>query len=160
MTNYKVAHLRIETFRGTSLGATHFYGHLCYYDSKGEYHQDELKHRINSKEATYLTQRDRAYGFSSLKWTRGDTSECFSNKEQVIAGAIDRFKTSFVPHGYKLLLLGFSGDPTGVLFSVDSDLQEKLMDLNRQAEAIGRWEGDEKLMAKICQKWDKLINSV
>lgn len=155
----RVVQLKITSYRGISLGATHFYGRLSYYTPKNEFMWDEVTHKLTVKEAKYLNGTD-GLERSVVKFRAGQESGRFETKEQLIETAIEKFRKSFVPHGYKLLLGNDHADPCEILWCEDKDLQFQLEELNEQAKANNRWQGNQKTMARICKQWDELIKQL
>jgi hypothetical protein len=152
----KTVKLEILSYRGVSIGAEHWYGYLQYYTKDGKFKRDKIRYKISSRDAKELNKKDDTR-FGSFRWKKGMESSRFADRYSLIERAIEIFNEEFVPKGYTILLKGTHADPCEVLACTDLVLFNKLNKLNEQAEAVGRWQGDEKQMHKICREWDKLI---
>ncbi len=81
----RFAWLEISSYIGVSYGARHYYGELRYGDERVQ-----LKYRMSAADATRL---NKAHGWKGYR--AGGLSEHFDSKEQVIALAVETYKTHF-----------------------------------------------------------------
>lgn len=145
-----LAYLEISSYTGISIGATHFYGKLIFYN--GDKREDhELRRELSASEARLLNKID---DFASYR--PGQSTERFDSREDVIAQAVTEYKTIFPTA--TALICGSSStlDPQRVLDG-PAELMKKLNSLHRQAERIDYWERNPSKMQEICDKWDLLI---
>ncbi len=81
----RFAWLEITSYIGVSYGARHYYGELRYGDERVQ-----LKHRMSAADAARL---NKAHGWKGYR--AGGLSEHFDSKDQVIALAVETYKTHF-----------------------------------------------------------------
>jgi hypothetical protein len=135
----KICHLHITYF-----GRIHYYGSLNF-----EKETINLKAPLNEKEAELIS--DHWY-----KYHKGEMSERISSSEKVIKIALKTWKKKF-PNAV-ILLEGSSGcGSVQKCLDGDEKLKNKINKLYEQAEKIGWYEGNEKIMTKINDKYAKLI---
>lgn len=82
---YNVTHLKISSWAGVSLGATHFYGQLTNVD--GIY---QLRYCLTKRGAEKLNIKDHEDAYSA-----GNATERFETEKQVIKFAIKEYKKIF-----------------------------------------------------------------
>jgi hypothetical protein len=140
----KICYLEINTFVGYCIGAIHYYGHLTFEDKK-----KNIKCKLNKQQAENLSTSD-------YKYKIGMTSERFETEEEIINIAKKNWKKIYPPA--EILIKGRSGilDPQQCIAG-NKILKDKINILWKQAEKIGGYEGDEKQMTKISDKYMKII---
>jgi hypothetical protein len=105
--------LEISSWRGMSIGATHFYGtlhHPCTcsrFPCPHPISRTDLEHVLTTQEAKELTKLHNdgsLFGPGVYKYKKGDTSRCFETKEEIIKLAIASYQEMFPDR--KRLILG------------------------------------------------------
>ncbi len=147
-----IVYLKISTWQGISLGATHYYGELVM--SAGEdYRVIELKKSLTKRQAAKLNKA------ADMDWLYepGDQYHGFDTKAEIIVLAVKTFRDHFP--GADLLILGNPAysEPMPILVG-DSQANEKAEELVTAAEAIGGYgRGKDKEMDKLVDAWRELI---
>ena len=91
--------LEISSFTGISLGATHYYGMICFEDMRGNLVKHELEYKISTSEAKRLNKIDGG------GWKAEMTTSRFESKGAVIQSAIEWFQKHF-PKQDAVLVIG------------------------------------------------------
>lgn len=98
--------LEITCWKGMSIGATHYYGHLKGYIGE-EYKSVELEYKMTASQAAKLNKKDEQLTRSSGGlYSRGSVSTRFDTEEQIIKLALKVYKQHFP--GADVLILGHS----------------------------------------------------
>lgn len=142
--------LRITTWVGTSaVGAEHWYGRFIYW-SRNEI---EVEHVLTADEAKRLNDGD---GYNTYE--AGDTSTRFFDREDLIAAAVECYRTHF-PEA-KLLI---EGDPTTVqpqlILDGPFDLAVKINSIVDECNILGWWDAGEEAeqeCEKLCEEWRQI----
>lgn len=102
-----IVNLEISSWRGTSIGAVHYYGTLvCHHP---EYREVELRRSLTAEDAKILTKLHNnglLYGVEVYRYKKGDLVNSFDTQEEIIAMAKKVYKHLFP--GKNVLLLGKS----------------------------------------------------
>lgn len=148
----RIVYAHIKTYRGISIGATHWMGRLKAEDCEAI----ELTRKLTAQEAERLNEKD---GWAMYK--AGDETNRFLSQVGVRTEAIRVFGQSF-----PLAVLLIEGnnwcmDPQHVLIG-PPEIQEKLNALVEQAQMIGFWDYVEResTMQEIAGKWDAIIDEI
>lgn len=149
------AHLEITSWVGTSaIGASHYFGRL----RVNGHEQMELERTLTASEAKQMTKDDRrnSGGGDFFRWKAGHKTHRFFSEQEVIDAAIAHLKEHHPE--VTVLFQGNSGilDPQPVIIGPD-ELKAELNGLVAEAEANDWWEGDEKNMNVIADRWDALM---
>jgi len=147
----KIIYLNISSYRGTCLGATHYYGHLT--SRSPDYKNIELQKPMTQKECDALNAKDK----HNMIYEPGDVSGRFNSSSEVIKFAISIWKT-FFPDG-EILMEGSSAvaDPQKILIAPEPFFV-KGNSLYQRAKKIGFWGYNETEMKKIAKEWDALFD--
>lgn len=146
-------HLEITNFH-FSIGGEHYYGKLVG-DVGDEYTHVKLEHALTAKQAAYLNKKDGATcSFGRVR--KGDKTGRFDTKDAIRTAAKKVWKSAF-PAGV-VLIEGSrcSADPHPILVG-PADLKQRVNEMCEEAEAFGRWEGDEGKMEMLCKEWGSLM---
>lgn len=141
-----IVYLEITSFRGMSIGATHYYGKLVCPNANSV----ELCYQLTKAEVDELNARDR-----TMCYREGELSIRFSTRSDIINLVLVDWKKHYP--SAQLLVLGRASivEPQQVLAG-----EQKLMDeiniLAAQAEECNYWD-DEEAMTQICDKWMTLV---
>jgi len=150
-----MVYLEISSWVGISGGAIHVYGTLkgCV---NGKDVSIELERAIGKAEAEFLNEKDYGKDAKLGMWEEGDTTIRFNTVRELCNYAKKVFKEKF-PHG-KILIEGRSSylDPAKVLVA-PAELKRQANNIYMACEKCGRWEGDEKTMEKLSNKWEALL---
>jgi len=148
--------LEITSWQGLSLGATHYYAHLKYYDENGEYQNDEITFTLNKQEAEKLSLKDRFALESWMAYKEGQETGRFDSRKKAIKHGIKRFRQ--LANENDILLLGsFScGDPQEVLICPEP-YKTWLNAVYKTAKRIGFWDKDEDAMSRVYDEWKKIM---
>lgn len=95
MDREKIVHLEIRSFRGISIGATHYYGELKGHVD-GHYKSVDLEYAMTAQQAKALTKKDfEERGYQRMRYSPGDMYAGFDTMDDVRAEAIRQYKTHF-----------------------------------------------------------------
>lgn len=136
--------LEIDTWRGISFGAQHYYGHLYYYDEDGEYCKHEIKRTLTKEAADKLTKQKNVN--VSPKWFRcyeaGQEVGEFDSKSEIREIALKIWK-DLLPSAV-LLFEGRDAvaSPQEVIAADDPALMKKINDWYDECEMLGWFDGD------------------
>jgi len=83
----------------------------------------------------------------------------YKSRESALRDAVNWFKREAKEGDFLLLGEAASCDPMPVLCGPGA-VKKAANGLQREAEKIGRWEGDEREMQRICDRWEKLWEGV
>lgn len=150
--------LEISCWKGISLGAEHYYGHLSGKDEKSEhgYKKIQLQKIITAREAELLNRKDDC---EIDLYEEGDETDRFNSEREVITTALEQWQEHFP--GRTILFCGSacSADPTKILVAPEPIFTEgnKLFE---EAKHIGFWDFNEERMEKISKAWDELFKEV
>lgn len=149
------AHLEITSWVGTSaIGASHYYGRL----RVNGHEEVQLERILTTSEARQMTKDDRRLsdGGDFYRWKAGQSTNRFFSEQEVIDAAVACLKDQHPE--VTVLFRGNSGvlDPQPVLIGPD-ELKAELNGLVAEAEANDWWEGDEKNMNVIADRWDNKL---
>lgn len=133
-----IVNLEISSFVGLSVGASHYYGKLCFNEERVD-----LERRLNKRNIG---------DFAKEKYALGGTTARFNSEEHVIQTAKRAWKKIF-PNAV-ILLVGSSAvlDPQKCIDG-PPDLKKKINDYYRRAEKVGGYEGNDKEMTKISNEY-------
>ena len=150
MSHRCAVYLEVTSWRGISVGAEHWYGHLDHFGDELE--RRELRRRMGAQEAAALTAKD---GLGALPYREGDTTERFPSEAAVVARARRVWRRWFP--GARILVQGDGAiaEPQRVL-SGDRDARVRINRLVRRADEIGRWDAECE-MERICAEWDAIM---
>lgn len=106
---------------------------------------------MTREDARVLNKKDGV----SVTWREGETTDRFDTEEGIRKLAKKEWKKHF-PKA-KVLIEGRSGviEPQPILIA-PVDYKRLSNALAKKAEEINYWDGNEKKMRTICDKWDKL----
>lgn len=152
MRSPRICYLKITSFSGLSLGATHYYGALQCGDC-----ETELEHRLTRREAiAYNKVERRIKPNGTFIYREGQKTRGFTSENDIIELAIETYKKHF-PNA-EILLLGERGyhEPCRVLDAPES-FKREMNALNAEAESFGRYVGNPKRMNTIYSRYDTLM---
>lgn len=138
-------HLEVSTFRGISIGATHFYGRL-----RGPEINYEISKVLTRAEAKELSDKD------DFTWRAGQTTNRFDTRDDVIAAGIVAWRS--VAGERDLLIKGLSSraEPLRPL----AGPPEWVVDVARMYKELkeaGFYEGNPKVYGKVLREWDTFL---
>jgi len=148
-TRLKFVHLEVTSWTGISIGAEHYYGSLVVSgDRKKTF---ELNRKLGDRECFYLNKKDSMP--SIIRWKAGQLTIRFNTITQLETLAIKIWKKKYPE--YDALVKGRSSilDPQEPLDARKKAVFNKLHKFWVDAEATGGYEGDEKAMDKISDKY-------
>ncbi len=96
--------LQISSWRGTSIGATHWYGNMCTYDYSKRV---KMQYELNSRQAIELTKKHNdgsLFGPGVYHYREGDEASSYDTKDEIIKQAIATWRELFP--GKNVLVLG------------------------------------------------------
>lgn len=131
MKKLKVVYLEISSWRGISIGASHWYGKLV---CNGEH--IELRRKLSAKDAAEM---NRKWSSGNI-FRRGSMCKSFDSEQDIIKLAVTTFKKHF--KGASVLVLGHSctADPQKVLIG-PREFKSKVNAWYRRTERIGGYDG-------------------
>jgi hypothetical protein len=129
----------------------HWYGTLRIKDQERGHH--DVKHVLNAATARRLNKDDRHRG-DGPTYRAGQETQRFTTKGSCHAAGITLAKSL----GCKWLFEGSSAvcDPQHVIYGPDEAVVTQLNALWQEAEANDGWDGNNKTMQSICDRWDAL----
>ena len=126
----KILHLKITTWAGMSIGATHYYGDILFpYDK----HKEDIKLSfiLTKRDVLLLHKKERMYALSyRTKYIIGEESSRFDTKEEIEKAGIKYYEEN-LKKKYSILVLGDSGimEPQKILaYNCKSPQQIKLIE--------------------------------
>ena len=143
-----IVHLEILTFAGYDPDARHYYGQLKG-NHKGRFKAVELKYKLDKKSAQALSK-------GGEKYRAGSYSQRFRGLENVRKVAIKTWHKHF-PNGDILVEGNCASLDPQLCLDAEERLKNKINTLYEEAVKIGWYEGDEKRMEEISDKYLKLI---
>lgn len=157
MSDKKIVHLEITSWRGLSLGAIHYYGELIGH-KREKYTTIKLEQKCTRKAAIEENKKAREMGLPG-RTRPGELTNQFDSKEQLRKFAIKHWKEHF-PKAV-ILIEGNSStvEPQPILIG-PKEIKDRVNKLSREADTIDRWEKNEKRMDEICDEWNELIAKV
>lgn len=144
----KLAHLKISTYIGNSIGATHYYGTIQYNDENFD-----LVYKLTEGSAGRLNVlRAKVWGNIGYRYRVGDPYRGFDSLEQVRKEAIRVWRT-FAPDAV-VLVEGSECeiDPQPCLDG-PPELKTRINAFVERAEAVGGYEGDYDAMCSISDEY-------
>jgi hypothetical protein len=100
-----IGHLHINSWRGISIGAVHWYADLRVHDKEKELEEKiQLERPYTAKEAAALNAEAKEQGYMSRMYRTGQLTEGFNTEASAIKLGIKTFKTKY---------------PDGILFKGD-----------------------------------------
>jgi hypothetical protein len=146
-----IVFLTVTSFKGTSIGATHWYGRLR--TCSGE-EQCDVLHTLSKVEAKILSKKrgmSEDTGYSS-----GEKVEGFDTREAVIRTAKRQYKKHF-PLATVLIIGRCSvADPQRVLLG-PKNFKRAINKIVDEFEELGGWENeDEEAVKVVWNKWQKI----
>lgn len=87
--------LRIESWRGWSIGAQHWYGKLRDYDGKDDSLPVDVTRKLDRAEAKFLCEKDGAPRGPLAPYKEGDECNRFDDEEALRESAIEQAKKLF-----------------------------------------------------------------
>lgn len=150
-------HLKITSWKGTGIGAEHYYGKLvCWRPGRDVAIEDvRLNRRITSAEAKHLNKKDRAYRFATYR--KGDETDRFATPDDVRAMACDVWREHF-PEAVLLVEGNFEDVGPHTALDGPQELKDAINALVKRAEACGWWK-NRKQMQEICDEWEQLLRA-
>lgn len=145
MKKMKVVYLRITSFVGISIGASHHYGKLIC----GREHV-ELRRKLSRDDAEEMNRR---WGIDSA-FKKGDFTQCFNTEDEIKKLACATFKTHFPDADVLILGNSACADPQIILIGPKA-FKDKVNAWYRQAEKIGWYDGGH--MSKMIEIGDKFF---
>ena len=126
----KILHVKITTWAGMSVGATHYYGDIVF---PYEDHKDDIKltFLLTKRDVLLLHKKERMYAPSyRTKYIIGEESSRFDTKEEIEKAGIKYYEEN-LKKKYLLLVRGDSGiiEPQKILaYNCKKPLQIKLIE--------------------------------
>jgi len=119
----RIVFLEVTSWRGISIGAEHYYGHLISYNGEG-LDKVELKRKLTAKDAVALNKKDSSIT-SHSRWKAGEEVGRFDTREQVKVAALKAFAERF--NSDDILLMGryVGGVPGEQPLSVPEEWERK-----------------------------------
>jgi len=146
-----IVFLTITSWRGTSVGATHWYGRLRSHSGENEH---DVLHTLNKVEAKILCKKR---GWSpGHGYVAGEKVEGFDSRESVVRTAKRQYKKYFPLATVLILGRCSTADPQRVLLGPKKFKQaiNKIVD---EFEELDGWENEsEEAVQKVWDKWQKL----
>lgn len=152
--------LIIDSWRGVSIGAIHYYGKLSFSDADGNYQRIELRRTLDTDAAFKLTKQ-KNHSKNPDYWidfSTGDTTECFDTEKELRDLAIATWK-DHCPDAQLLICGQYAcGDPQEILAADELWLMVTINELWEMAETINYYDGGhEEFMMKISKIYSTLV---
>jgi len=149
----KWACLKITSWVGTSIGATHYYGKLSGYYINQSTEDIELEYTISRKEADILNEKDTSIYPGMGHWRAGDKTGRFDTTEEIITRAVQSYKEHF-PEAEGLLL----GDPLNISRVLDAKDPEDKIQGNNFWFYTSKLENGDPELKQFELKWERLMH--
>lgn len=156
-----IVRLEITSWVGVSVGAVHSYGRLTWQEGPDEREDLNLDHPMSAKQAAWYNKEMAEQGYGYLKKKRGDLSNDFDSKADVIQAAKKKIAELY-PDGNAWLILGTSLSAQPILFWPPGlkKLADRSNALADEWEKIGGYEGNASRAAEIDDEWNLIFKQV
>ena len=153
----RVVFLRITTWRGYSLGATHWSGQLSGYVSEDEHKSVKITRPMTSEEAVATNKCAHEEGLGIMAHP-GDPTDGLRDEQDVLATGLDMWQDAF-PMGLILVSSG-GGYPARVLVAPDEAMKEALNAIYSTWERIADTEGRRAspITLDLIEIWESLFD--
>ena len=143
--------LEISSWRGISLGGTHYYGVLVGYIGD-EYVREEIEKPMTEEEAKKLRKKD-----DFKYYVAGSITDRFDTKQEIREIALAKWQTIF-PNA-KALLEGQSADaePMKVLWVKNPEYMDELNEIWEVNEQIPHIRVNYKKIDELCDEFNALL---
>ena len=152
-----IGYLRILSYVGHAPGACHYMPKIRIDDdARTEFEAERTLTAAEAKALNRVEQR-REGGGDFYRYKAGDDTNRFLDRESAAACAIDVAKR----RGIEWLFLGDCGvlDPQELLYGGGDGVVDVVGPLNeiwKEFEAQDGWNGDEKIVQEICDRWESI----
>lgn len=149
-----IVYLRIYSYRGLSIGASHYYAELKGYDGN-DLIVHNLEKTLTPHEAAKLNDGSE-YG---LLYKAGQKYNGFNSEEELIKLAMDCFKTTFPDARILIRGDGVYYEPQKVLWCERQEVIAEVDSMIAECEKLGWFDnGNTKAVDKICDQWGRLLD--
>lgn len=153
LIDHHVVCLEIQSWRGISFNATHYYGKLRSYASNGQFTHADVEQVMTAEVAARLNKKDDTNGL----YEAGDTTGRFDTRAAVIEAAVAQWRKSF-PQGLILVEGRHWRDPCPVLVAPTPEFSQSAAGLwNQYRLWRDPYRQAPKTAVKLEARWERLF---